>query len=143
MEWYDHILLVVARLMNEADVPSVFLAIMVVMGGWMMIQAQRNGTVNWGDMFKDGTGKASALRMGIIFSLILATWLVIFVAMKMPPAAFTAELLFNLFCVVMVTFAGTKSVDKLLDAVMLKWGGPRPVQPPAPAQPAQPGQPVV
>lgn len=131
MEWYEHLTLVLARGIREIDMPSIALAFMAVLALWMMVSAQRRTDFDWGNLFKDSDGKESPARLGMVAAMALSAWLVIYVAMNTPKAAFTGDLLFNIFCVFIVAWSTAKPIDKALDLLLLKFVGPKPTTPPA------------
>jgi hypothetical protein len=97
----------------------------------MMVKAQSRDDFDWGNLFKDQDGKESAARLGMVVTLALSAWFLIYAAMNTPKTAFTGDFLFNVFCVFMAVWSGAKIVDKGLDLLISKWVG----KPQAPTQP--------
>lgn len=101
------------------DVPTFVLVFLLVLGGAVLWSAQRRDDFDFAPMLCDETGKASALRLAIFICIAVSSWVVIKVTMNTTDP----DKAFNYFVVYTAVWSGAKIVEKLLDVLILKFGG--------------------
>lgn len=65
----------------EEHIPVIVLVALAILGGFVLWKAQQRTDFDWGNMLKDENGKESAVRMGILVSLSVSTWWVVWMAL--------------------------------------------------------------
>jgi len=58
------------------DLPAIMLFIISGLGIYIMIAAQRQGDFNFSEMLRDESNKPSAVRIGVLVSLAVSSWIV-------------------------------------------------------------------
>ena len=93
------------------------LAVLLLMGLWVMIKAQQRPDFDWADLLRDANGKGSVARLGALVATIVSSWALVAVVLR---TAWTP----NEALIVVVGYAliwsGTKVADKALD-LALAW----------------------
>jgi len=133
-----------ADFLEKLDFPAAVLVFMLLGMALAMLAAQRNPNFDWADGFKDETGKVSWGRAAVAGAFCISSWCLIYALMNAIKTTFDADgivkalnALFPWFIAYMLVWAGTKSVDKLVD-VARDWANKnRPLAAPE-AQPNKP-----
>jgi len=104
------------------DFPTVVLSFMLVGIAYSMNQAQKKPGFDWGDGFRDANGKVSYTHAAIPVALALSSWVLLYVTINAIRSTFngaeTSQVLESLiwwYVAYMVVWAGTKTVDKLVE----------------------------
>ena len=118
------------RSVNEAaDFPSLVLAFMLVGMVLAMVQVQKRTDFDWGEAFRDDSGKTSWTRAAMLGCFIISTWVIIYIFMNCIRNSYSANdlvsvldgALFKYFLAYMSVWSLSKPVDKLLDIVAAKY----------------------
>lgn len=111
-----------AGIFRELDFPAMVLVFMLLGIALAMLAAQRNPNFDWADGFKDDAGKVSWGRAAVAGAFCISSWCLIYALMNAIKTTFDADgivksldALFPWFIAYMLVWAGTKSVDKLVD----------------------------
>ena len=97
-------------------VPNVLLFGLLALGFWVLWKSHKAVGFEVVDMLKDETGKASSARLSLFVALGVSTYMIVYLATNKLVGD---ETLFHMFAIYIVTWAGTKSIEKLIDA----WAG--------------------
>ena len=121
------IISMLSDILSELDFAAMVLVFMLLGMAVAMRQAQKRDDFDWGDGFRDEANKISWTRAAVPASLCLSSWCLIYVVMNGMRANYDAESLVKVldalwpwFTTYILTWAGTKSVDKLID-VFMEW----------------------
>jgi hypothetical protein len=112
----------ITKICSQIDFPALLLAVLLLGIFWAMFSKQKDANFDWGDAFRDDAGKVSWLRAAIPISLVFSAWALVYVLMngirttdnvdglvKVLRELFYWNISFQL------VWAGTKTVDKLID----------------------------
>lgn len=58
------------------DLPAIMLGVMLVLAAFVMWRAQKRTGFDFGNMLRDEAGKESAVRIGVLVSLAVSSWVV-------------------------------------------------------------------
>ena len=109
-----------AAMLESIDIPAVFLILCIA-----AVYSLARGNFDWKAAGCDDTGKASFLRLAIPVSLLVSSWLIIYVTMQIVKTSVTwvqaLDALWPFFLAYMATWSGAKVVEKLLDILAAKW----------------------
>lgn len=105
--------------LNPTNGASVILIGLLFIGLISAFRAQRIETFSWADMLKDNQGKPSAFRLGIVVSLVMASWVLVVATIK--STAMTAQELTDLFLIYLAVWSGSPIISKALDWILLKY----------------------
>ena len=95
---------------------------------WILLvirSAQAEG-FKWSRAMQDDNGKESSLRFGIIVAVVVSSWFLVYVTMNVLKASGDLEALFPYYMAYLAVWSGAKVVEKLLDVLILKFGGKPP-----------------
>ncbi len=111
--WSDAVL---AAVMRVLDLPALVLVSMLLMSLWVTWQAQKRSDFDFGRMLKDDAGKESALRLGVLGSFAVSSWLLMHEALEQKQ---TDPWLFAIYL-------GTWSGSLVFLKAVEKWNGQLP-----------------
>ena len=114
-------------ILNPTNGASLVLIGLVALGLISAFRAQRQEDFSWTDMLRDAHGKPSAFRLGIVISLIMASWVLVVITIRSIPP-FTAKELTDLVLIYLIVWSGSPIVSKLLDFLLAKYTGVKPVE---------------
>ena len=72
---------------------------------------------------RDDNGKESLFRFGILVALVISSWCLIYMSSNVVQSGSDLEQLFPYFVAYLGIWSGAKVVEKLLDVLILKFGG--------------------
>lgn len=101
-----------------ANVPNAILAFLIVLSAWILRTAQKDTRFEIGLMLTDEHGKPSSSRFAVLISLGITSYLLAYVFIH---RSVEDPILLNMFYAYIVTWAASKSVEKIIDA----WAGKR------------------
>lgn len=101
-----------------ADVPNGILIFLIVLSAWILLTAQKDPRFEIGQMLTDENGKPSSSRFAVLISLGITSYLLAYVFIT---RSVSETILLNMFYAYIVTWAASKSVEKIIDA----WAGKR------------------
>ena len=105
------------------DLPALILICCLIIGYSLMRER-----FDWKQAGEDDGGKASFLRLAIPVALVVSSWLLIYVTMKIVGTSSTwveaLNALFWYYALYIVVFSGAKTADKLADALVAKFTKP-------------------
>jgi len=111
-------------LIDYFDFPTAVLSFMLVGIAYAMSQAQKKPGFDWGDGFRDANGKVSYTHAAVPVALALSSWVLLEVTINGVKATFngaeTSQVLQSLlywYVAYMIVWAGTKTVDKLVELI--------------------------
>ena len=111
-------------LIDYFDFPTAVLSFMLVGIAYAMSQAQKKPGFDWGDGFRDGTGKVSYTHAAVPIALALSSWVLLYVTINGIKSTFSGQEMSQVlqsllywYIAYMVVWAGTKTVDKLVELV--------------------------
>ena len=116
-----------AEMFREFDIAGAAL-ILGLLWILLVIREARTGGFSWKRAMQDDNGKESALRFGIIVALVISSWFLVYVTMNVVKVGADLEQLFPYYMAYLAVWSGAKVVEKLLDVLILKFGG-KPVAP--------------
>lgn len=111
----------------DAPALSLFFGSLITL--YVVFAAQRRNNFDWGNALRDDSGKESALRLAIFVSIVVTSWLLIFISMNVIKDGKDLEQLYPFFVTYLAVWSGAKVAEKALDAILAKFG----VKPAAPA----------
>jgi hypothetical protein len=99
--------------MNSYDqhLPVVVLIALACLGGYVMWRAQKRDGFDFSNMLRDENGKESAVRLGILVSLAISTWWVVWMALHNILGVYEQLLYLG-------TWAGVAAISKAIET----WG---------------------
>lgn len=126
-------------LIDMIDLPAVVLLFMLIGIAVAMTAKQKDETFDWGDAFRDESGKVSWTRAAVPISLAISSWALVYVVMdgihSVKTADDTVKVLHELFwwnIAYAMVWAGTKTVVLALNILKLyfenKAGKPMPTE---------------
>lgn len=101
-------------------VPNILLLILMALGIWVLISAQRSSLFNAVDMLLDENGKASSSRLALFAALSVSSFVLVYATINRSVGDTT---MFYMFCAYVLTWAGSKSLEKAID-LWLNRGSP-------------------
>ena len=111
-------------LIDYFDFPTAVLSFMLVGIAYAMSQAQKKPGFDWGDGFRDGNGKVSYTHAAVPIALALSSWVLLYVTINGIKSTFSGQEMSQVlqsllywYIAYMVVWAGTKTVDKLVELV--------------------------
>lgn len=105
-------------LVGSANVPNAVLVFLILLSAWILRTAQRDPQFEIGIMLTDDNGKPSSSRFAVLISLGVTSYLIAYVFVHKNVSDST---LLDMFYAYIITWASSKSVEKLIDA----WAGKR------------------
>jgi len=109
-------------LIDYFDFPTAVLSFMLVGIAYAMSQAQKKPGFDWGDGFRDANGKVSYTHAAVPIALALSSWVLLYVTINGIKSTFSGQEMSQVlgsliwwYCAYMVVWAGTKTVDKLVE----------------------------
>ena len=106
--------------LEAITIPNTLLTILLGLGVWVLFSAQRSHLFNAVDMLLDENGKASASRLAMFVALSLSTFMLAYVTINKSVGDTT---LFYMYCAYILTWAGSKSLERALD-IWMQRGSP-------------------
>lgn len=109
-------------------------AIALVLGlGWILlvIRDAKAGGFSWKRAMQDDNDKESTLRFAILVALVISSWFLVYVTMNVIKTGADLEQLFPYYMAYLAVWSGAKVVERLLDVLVLKFGGKLPEQKPS------------
>lgn len=100
--------------MNE-HLPTIVLALLFVLGVFVMWKAQRKDGFDFGNMLRDENGKESGVRLGVLVSLAISSWWIVYLALHNILGTYEQLL-----------YLGTWSGAAIVAKVIEKWDGTGP-----------------
>jgi len=120
-------------LIDYFDFPTAVLSFMLVGIAYAMSQAQKKPGFDWGDGFRDGNGKVSYTHAAVPIALALSSWVLLYVTINGIKSTFSGQEMSQVlqsllywYIAYMVVWAGTKTVDKLVELVQTYLNRDRP-----------------
>ena len=111
-------------LIDYFDFPTAVLSFMLVGIAYAMSQAQKKPGFDWGDGFRDANGKVSYTHAAVPIALALSSWVLLYVTINGIKSTFSGQEMSQVlqsllywYIAYMVVWAGTKTVDKLVELV--------------------------
>ena len=115
-----------ADILREFDVAAFALVLGLL---WILrvIQSAQAGGFSWKRAMQDDSTppKESAVRFGIIVSLVISSWFLVYITMNVIKTGTDLEGLFPYYIAYLIVWPGTKATEKLIDVLILKFGGKR------------------
>jgi len=115
---------VLKLIVDYFDFPTVVLSFMLVGIAYSMNQAQKKQGFDWGDGFRDANGKVSYTHAAVPIALALSSWVLLYVTINGIKSTFSGQEMSQVlqsllywYIAYMVVWAGTKTVDKLVELV--------------------------
>ena len=106
------------------DGPVVALAILMLFGMWVAVQAQVLGIVDWSDGLRDPDSKVSFMRLAVLVSLITSTWVLVDLTLDAVKNKDDLDALFNWYLLYLIVWSGAPTVGKLIEFANARWGSP-------------------
>lgn len=100
--------------MNE-HLPTAVLALLFALGGFVMWRAQQRDGFDFSNMLRDENGKESGVRLGILVSLAISSWWVVYLTLN-KILGYYEQLIY------LGTWSGVALFAKLIE----KWDGAGP-----------------
>lgn len=100
------------------DIPAIVLILLLLAGAFVMWAAQRQPGFNFSSMLTDDNGKPSAMRLAVFVCIAASTWVLIKIVMTVQDE----KSVFNFYMAYMAVWSGAKIVEKMLDAMLAKFG---------------------
>lgn len=104
------------------DAPALSLLVGSLITLYVVFAAQRRNNFDWGNALRDDSGKESALRLAIFVSIVVTSWLLIFISMNVIKDGKDLEQLYPFFVTYLAVWSGAKVAEKALDAILAKFG---------------------
>lgn len=128
MEFYNAIVGTLSNMLDGFDAAAAVLLAMIVMGGYVMYKAQQQSDFDWADMLRDDNHKPSAFRLAIFVSLAVASWILIYVTLKLVAQvtvswAATLDILFKWYALYILVYSGAKIAERLVELAYAKLVG--------------------
>jgi hypothetical protein len=108
------------QFLEAVTIPNTLLTILMALGVWVLISAQRSHLFNAVDMLLDENGKASSSRLALFVALSVSTFMLAYITINKSVGDTT---LFYMYCAYILTWAGSKSLERALDIWMNRGGG--------------------
>lgn len=94
----------------------------------LVIRSAEQGGFSWkramqDDSGQEGKGKESVLRFAVLVALVTSSWLLMYVTINVIKSGADLEQLFPYYVSYLAIWSGAKVVEKLLDVLILKFGG--------------------
>lgn len=116
---------VLAALGEAIDLPALILIFCLLVGYGLMRKH-----FDWRKAGEDDAGKASYLRLAVPVSLVVSSWLLIYVTMKVIGTSVTwvqaLEALFPFYLTYMAIWPGSKVAEKGLDVLLARYAPKQP-----------------
>lgn len=113
-----------ADILREFDVAAFALVLGLL---WILrvIQSAQAGGFSWKRAMQDDSTppKESAVRFGIIVSLVVSSWFLVYITMNLIKTGDDLDKLFPYYIAYLIVWPGTKATEKLIDVLILKFGG--------------------
>jgi hypothetical protein len=93
------------------------LAVLLLMGLWVMIKAQARDDFDWADLLRDSAGKGSVARLGALVAVIITSWAVVAVVLR---TAWTPSEALIVVVGYALIWSGTKVAERAID-LALAW----------------------
>lgn len=113
-------------------VPNLMLLFLSVMGLLILMSATKRSGFRLGDMIVDERGKASSSRVSMFVALCVSSYMLTFLTIN---SKVSDDTLFYIYTVYLVTWASSKTLDKIVTA----WGFSKGMYPAPKKQPDQEG----
>jgi len=120
-------------LIDYFDFPTAVLSFMLVGIAYAMSQAQKKPGFDWGDGFRDANNKVSYTHAAVPIALALSSWVLLYVTINGIKSTFSGQEMSQVlqsllywYIAYMVVWAGTKTVDKLVELVQTYLNRDRP-----------------
>lgn len=98
----------------------------LVLGLLWVLTVIRNAQVggfSWKRAMQDDNQKESVFRFGILVALVVSSWQLIYVTVNVIKTGADLEQLFPYYMAYLAVWSGAKVVEKMLDVLLLKFGG--------------------
>ena len=109
-------------LIDYFDFPTVVLSFMLIGIAYAMSQAQKKDGFDWGDGFRDANGKVSYTHAAVPIALALSSAVLLYVTIDGvkgshtgPEMAQVLNAILYWYVAYMIVWAGTKTVDKIVE----------------------------
>ncbi len=102
------------------NLPSVALMVLFVGAFYVLHAAQKRPDFDLGNMFKNDSGKESAVALGILIAIILSGWVLVYDTISNQTIDST------IYSIYLGIWSGTTMGSKLLEVLKIKWSGPTP-----------------
>ena len=116
---------ILADILREFDVAG-FALVFGLLWVLLVVREARTGGFSWNKAMQDDSGKESALRFGIVVALVISSWFLVYVTMNVVKGSGDLEALFPYYMAYLAVWSGAKAVEKLLDVLILRFGGKTP-----------------
>lgn len=119
-----------AELFKDFDIAG-FALVLGLLWILLVIRSAEKGGFSWKRAMQDdstgegqaGQGKESVLRFAVLVALVTSSWLLIYVTINVIKNGADLEQLFPYYVAYLCVWSGAKVVEKLLDVLILKFGG--------------------
>jgi uncharacterized membrane protein YedE/YeeE len=100
------------RTFDFFNIANLLLAALLVVFIWIGAQAAKKNNFDWSEMLKGGDGKPSALRLGILVSIAVSSWVLVYAVLN--KAMVSADLVY-LFGIYLAVWSGAKVAEKFIE----------------------------
>ena len=107
---------IVELVVGTINVPNAILVFIIFLSAWVLSTAQKSPTFEIGLMLTEDSGKPSSSRFAVLISLGITSYILAYAFVNKSVSEST---LLSMFYAYIVTWASSKSVEKLIDA----WAG--------------------
>lgn len=108
---------IVAALVASFNLPSTALLILFIGAFYVLNAAQKRSDFDLGNMFKNDSGKESAVALGILIAIILSGWTLVYDTITNGTIDPT------IYSIYLGIWSGTTMGTKLLEVLKMKWSG--------------------
>lgn len=112
---------------------ELILLLLVGLSVVVAFRSQAQADFDWAEIIRDDTGKLSAYRLAVIISLVVSSWVLIYLTMHAVHDNEDIDSLFNWFALYLGVWSGSKIIDRLFDLLLAKYAGIKPPAPPVAA----------
>lgn len=116
----DIINTVISALVAGFNLPSAALLIMFIGAFYVLNAAQKRSDFDLGNMFKNDSGKESAVALGVLIAIILSGWTLVYDTITNGTIDPT------IYSIYLGIWSGTTMGTKLLEVLKMKWSGSTP-----------------
>lgn len=115
----DSILSRASELLNTANL---LLTVLLLSFVWIGVQASKKVGFDWSEMLKGADGKPSSLRLGILVSIAVSSWVLVYSFLNKTNSSSDLVWLFGIYLAV---WSGAKVAEKMVDGwVSVRSGRP-------------------
>jgi len=124
----------ILHVFDSTDMPAVVLLAMLLASGYAMWAAQQRPDFDWGEGFRGDGGKVSFVRVGVLVSIGVSSWVLIYITMITIKAADTAtwqalDSLYKYYLTFLLVWSGTKIAERIVEVAAAKMGVTLPAAP--------------